>query len=80
MKKFIGVCVCFVLAVAVGITFFVTNNKNEENSYLRIHVRANSNLEQDQAVKYEVKEAVVNYLTPLIAKGSSFGNWSSGAP
>ena len=35
--------------------------------YLRIHVRANSNGEKDQEVKMEIKDIVVNYLTPYIA-------------
>ncbi len=37
------------------------------NSYLRIHIRANSNLEVDQNIKYSIKDAVVEYLTPKIA-------------
>ncbi len=36
--------------------------------YLRIHVRANSNAEVDQSVKYAVKEKIVQYLTPYIAE------------
>ena len=38
---------------------------NEE--YLRIHIRANSNEEVDQSVKYLVKEKLVNYLTPILS-------------
>lgn len=36
--------------------------------YLRIHIRADSNSECDQRVKYLVKDAVVGYLTPIIAE------------
>ena len=36
--------------------------------YLRIHVRANSNSEKDQSVKMEIKDLLVDYLTPYIAK------------
>lgn len=71
MKKFIIVCVSFVSLIIVSL-FFVQNNKSKDNSYLRVHIRANSNLECDQKVKYVVKSAVVDYLTPLIAEGSSF--------
>jgi len=39
-----------------------------EKQYLRIHVRANSNQESDQAIKYEVKDEIVSYLTPYIAE------------
>lgn len=40
--------------------------------YLRIHIRANSNLECDQAVKYKVKDAVVEALIPLVSEIESF--------
>ena len=36
-------------------------------AYLRMHVRANSDAEEDQAVKYAVKDAVVDYLMPIAA-------------
>ena len=39
-----------------------------ENEYLRIHVRANSNDEVDQAVKYKVKDEVVKFITPYAAE------------
>ena len=35
---------------------------------MRIHIRANSNDAIDQAVKYEIKDAIVRYLTPYIAQ------------
>ena len=38
------------------------------SEYLRIHVRANSNSEADQSVKYKVKDAVVEFITPLAAQ------------
>jgi stage II sporulation protein R len=42
-------------------------NQASQAEYLRIHVRANSNSETDQAVKYKVKDEVVNFLTPYVA-------------
>ena len=39
---------------------------NEE--YLRIHIRADSNEAQAQSVKYYVRDALVAYLTPLVAE------------
>ncbi len=39
-----------------------------QTEYLRIHVRANSNGDIDQAIKYTVKDKVVEYLTPYIAE------------
>jgi len=32
---------------------------------IRIHIRANSNSEEDQSVKYLVKEKILDYITPL---------------
>ena len=52
-----------ILLVAVGANF-TSKTKTE---YLRIHVRANSNQAVDQNVKYELKDKIVDYLTPYIA-------------
>ena len=43
-----------------------------EVQYLRIHIRANSNSEIDQEVKYKVKDEVVEALIPLLADIESF--------
>lgn len=66
MKKFIAIFFC-VLAVA-GLIFF--GRKEEEKShteYLRIHIRANSNEQIDQDIKYQIKDKIVEFLTPVIA-------------
>lgn len=39
--------------------------------YLRIHVRANSNSEKDQAVKYEIRDLIVNCLAKAVSSASS---------
>ncbi len=62
--------ICILLALLVGTVCFAFgegegNPRAEE--YLRIHVRANSNSEEEQAIKYEVKDAIVCYLTPVVA-------------
>ena len=44
------------------------NNEQPKKEYLRIHIRANSNIEKDQQVKYLIKDKVVEYLTPFIAE------------
>lgn len=46
-------------------------NKPVHTEYLRIHIRANSNDDKDQEVKYKVKDAVVEYLTPLLIECDS---------
>lgn len=43
----------------------------QPSSYLRMHVRANSNDSADQAVKYQVKQKIVEYLTPVVADCTS---------
>lgn len=57
-------CVIIILS-AIGLSLETDGPHTE---YLRIHIRANSNLETDQSVKYSVKDAVVDYLTPYLAK------------
>ena len=39
-----------------------------ENEYLRIHIRADSNESKAQAVKYAVRDKIVEYLTPIVAE------------
>ena len=65
MKKF---CISMLLLTIIFVTIIASNNFNNAGvEYLRIHIRANSNSQEDQQVKYLVKEAVVEYLTPFIA-------------
>ncbi|MBQ9734248.1 MAG: stage II sporulation protein R [Clostridia bacterium] len=66
MKK---LCITFIIIAIIvlsGVCLFNLDAPTH-TEYLRIHVRANSNADIDQAVKYQVKDAVVNYLTPYIA-------------
>lgn len=68
MKK---ICISFsalaiIFLIAAGMCLKKTDNYNTE--YLRIHIRADSNLDADQNVKYLVKDAVVEFLTPYIAE------------
>ena len=67
MKKF---CISFLIIAIIILSgtclFAQTPQTNTE--YLRIHIRANSNQEIDQTVKYAVKEKIVKYLTPYIAE------------
>ncbi len=70
MKKFLIAILSIVALILViaGMGFNVGDKgKVENNEYLRIHIRANSNSESDQTVKYKVKESVVEYLTPLLS-------------
>lgn len=68
MKK---ICISFTLFLiiilsAAAVCFYPQAETHAE--YLRIHIRADSNDENAQAVKYKVKDAIVKYLTPFIAE------------
>lgn len=70
MKK---VCIIFLLSIIISLTAIgfsgVGGTQNvEQSEYLRIHIRADSNDENAQAVKYLVRDKVVEYLTPLVAE------------
>lgn len=72
MKKF---CITF-LSFAIIIVSAVCatgcfSAPSDNGEYLRIHIRANSDLAADQEVKYAVRDAVVDYLTPLAATAQS---------
>ena len=68
MKKF---CIVFGLLIIIIVTAAVTAGGAAETEYLRMHVRANSDSQADQAVKYEVKDAIVDYLMPVAASCES---------
>ena len=60
------------LGIIVAVCGFQTPNVSyDKTDFLRIHIRANSNSEGDQLVKYEVKAEVVNALTPLLVDATN---------
>ena len=64
MKKIISI---IVIISAIIILCFGLLTKTEKNDYIRIHILANSNLEIDQNVKYEIKDNIISYLLPYIS-------------
>ena len=79
MKKF---CIIFLLSIIISLTalgfsgVLGTEQANDPTRYasnihaddfLRMHIRADSNEESAQKVKYKVRDEVVAYLTPLVA-------------
>ncbi len=67
MKRFVAIfflCISIVIATVVGISF---SKPNYHEEYLRIHIRANSNLDIDQDIKYLIKDKIVEFLTPVIS-------------
>lgn len=70
MKNFI-IPALILIAIIAGIVIACGNFESEtKTDYLRIHVRANSNDEVDQSVKYKVKDEVVKFITPYAAECS----------
>lgn len=65
-----NVCISFlIIAIIVLSAIGLTLPQNTvEKEYLRIHIRANSNLQADQTVKYAVRDAVIEYLTPKVSE------------
>ena len=68
MKKIVIVAVALIVLVAV-IALIPAQTSNAD--FLRIHIRADSNNSADQNVKYEVKSAVVEYLTPYLCNATT---------
>lgn len=63
MKKILVLLLALVVTI-MGFCF--VNSKKQD--YLRIHIRANSNSEYDQQVKYQVKDTVVEALKPIVSQ------------
>lgn len=68
-------CIIFLSSIIIILTAFIsfpqtagagTGSALPTTQYLRIHVRANSNSEYDQCIKYSVRDAVVQALTPIV--------------
>ncbi|MGN1208417.1 MAG: stage II sporulation protein R [Christensenellales bacterium] len=66
--KFVIICLFFIVFV-VGCVYINQDNQTslKNADYLRLHIRANSNDECDQNVKYVVKNKVLNLITKDIS-------------
>ena len=68
MKKIVIAAVALVAVLAV---IFAIPAGSSNADFLRIHIRADSNDQADQNVKFQVKSAVVDYLTPYLANAQT---------
>ena len=66
MKKS-GITFFVILIIVLSVIAFYGSVPQKHTEYLRIHIRANSNSDEDQGVKYVIKERVVEFLTPIVA-------------
>jgi hypothetical protein len=75
MKKF---CIFFLLSCILIVTALGGTGCSypviPEERFLRIHIRADSNDTEAQAVKYAVRDGVVEYLTPIVCKAQNFAH------
>lgn len=69
MKKIAVAAAVLVVAIVIAVT--ASASMTSETECLRIHIRANSNDDIDQNVKYEIKGEIVEYLTPMISQAKS---------
>ncbi len=67
-------CIIFLLSFIITVTavgfsgvFKATEPNGYNAEFLRIHIRADSNEREAQAVKYLVRDQIVDYLTPVVA-------------
>ena len=58
----------FLIVFMLIVSVFSLVGCGDSESVVRIHIRANSNNEVDQNIKLEVRDAVIDYITPLIAE------------
>ena len=64
--KYLPIFLFLVVCVGVFCFGFKDDGNSNKYDYFRIHIRANSNSEIDQTVKYLIKDKVVNYVTPYL--------------
>ncbi len=57
----------FLLAKSYSNTVF----NNISNNFIRLHVVANSDSTEDQVTKYEVRDAILNYISPYLENAST---------
>ena len=77
MKKALLFAILTTMFVIIVCMWSKTDLKTYEinqNEVLRIHIRANSNKQEDQLVKYKVKSMVVDYLAPLLINATTKQN------
>lgn len=70
MKKLTFILPILLVIIVIGGVVFSDNSQEifvDTNNLLRIHIRANSNEQIDQNIKFVIKDEFVNFLTPLVA-------------
>ena len=68
MKNFCISFTLFLIILLSALSFALKPQNDVHEEYLRIHIRADSDEVEAQAVKYKVKDAVVEFLAPYIVQ------------
>ncbi len=69
LKWIISLALAVVVVVGIAVSQVgKDDNTLDTSNLLRIHIRANSNEVVDQNVKYKIKDAFVDFLTPLVCE------------
>ena len=66
-KKFLLIVLLTACIAAIALACGTKEQTATADAYLRVHIRADSNEAAAQAVKYKVRDAVVEFLTPTVA-------------
>lgn len=69
--KWIVAAFCGVMLSVLMICAPYLSGSQTETEYLRLHIRANSNSQEDQRVKYMVKDAIIEALIPLLSEAET---------
>ena len=67
IEKILVLFCVFMLCAAVCDVLPIHGEEKIYGSVVRLHVLANSDLEEDQALKLKVRDAVLSYVSPLVA-------------
>ncbi|MBO4939577.1 MAG: stage II sporulation protein R [Clostridia bacterium] len=69
------ICIIFLLSIIITVTALgfplpntVKNSVGFQDEFLRIHIRADSNENAAQSIKYAVRDELVAYLVPIVAE------------
>jgi len=73
MKCYILIFLMLIIFAVCGTLLLIscTPQEIDHSDYIRIHVRANSDSESDQTIKLAVRDAIIQYLSPLAVRTKS---------
>lgn len=70
MKKIVAL-LFVILGIAIVAFGLPQQSKGVSTDFLRLHIRANSNSVDDQDIKFEIRQEIVNELTPIFVNVTS---------